>query len=464
MVRTGLDILLHDRLGLLRGKRVGLVTHPAATLGVPDFMSSLDALRAAGVNLTALFGMEHGFAGSAADGKALGNATDGRTGLPVFSLYGATKEPTAEMLAGVDLLIYDVQDVGVRFYTFISSLYYILRAAGEHGVPVIVLDRPNPLGGVAVEGPSIAPGFESFVGITAMPVRHGMTVGELARFFNAPNPPGPPSLRGKGGVSAPPSLPSQGREGGQGDERGRADLTVIPMAGWRRAMWFDDTGLPWVTTSPAMPHLSSATVYPGTCFLEGTVVSEGRGTALPFEQFGAPWMDAYATAEALNTAVAPRSGIEASAGFSGQRGQPAKASNPEDHPNSFQRQQMEDGRWGIAGGVVFRPTSFEPSSSKYAGETCYGVQLHVADRDALQPVRLGLQIIATLKALYPTQFAWRDYPRADGTKLFTLDRLIGTDRVRAALDAGASAAEIIAPWAAAEEAFRQGRQPYLLYE
>ncbi len=452
MVRTGLDILLRDRLDLLTGKRVGLVTHPAATLGVPDFMSSLDALRAAGVNLTALFGMEHGFAGSAADGKALGNATDGRTGLPVFSLYGATKEPTAEMLAGVDLLVYDVQDVGVRFYTFISSLFYILRAAGEHGVPVIVLDRPNPLGGVAVEGPSIAPGFESFVGITAMPVRHGMTVGELARFFNAPNPPGPPSLRGKGGVSAPPSLPSQGREGGQGDERGRADLTVIPMAGWRRAMWFDDTGLPWVTTSPAMPHLSTATVYPGTCFLEGTNVSEGRGTALPFEQLGAPWMDAYATADALNAAVV-------GAGLP-----PAAANDARSHKPAPTFAAVDDARSDKpAPTVVFRPTSFEPSSSKYAGETCYGVQIHVVDRDALQPVRLGLQVIATLKALYPTQFAWRDYPRADGTKLFTFDRLIGTDRVRAALDAGASAAEIVAPWTAAEEAFRQDRRPYLLY-
>ena len=200
MIRTGLDILLHDRLDSCAGERVGLVSHPAAIL--PDFTSSLDALRGAGVTLTALFGMEHGFAGSAADGKALGNATDARTGLPVFSLYGATKEPTAEMLAGVDVLVYDVQDVGVRFYTFISSLFYILRAAGKHGVPVIVLDRPNPLGGVAVEGPSIAPGFESFVGITAMPVRHGLTVGELARFFN-------------------------------GEHSFGADLTVIPMAGWR---------------------------------------------------------------------------------------------------------------------------------------------------------------------------------------------------------------------------------------
>ena len=271
MIRTGLDILLHHRLDLLTGRRVGLVSHPAAIL--PDFTSSLDALRQVGVNVTALFGMEHGFAGSAADGLAIDNATNGRTGLPVFSLYGATKEPTAEMLAHVDVLVYDVQDVGVRFYTFESTLFYLLAASREHGVPLIVLDRPNPINGMAVEGPSISPGFESFVGIAAIPIRHGLTVGELARFFN-----GHPPARG-------------GNEGG---------LTVIPMTGWRRAMWFDETGLPWVMTSPAMPHLSTATVYPGTCLIEGTNLSEGRGTALPFEQFGAPWMDAYAAAEALN--------------------------------------------------------------------------------------------------------------------------------------------------------------------
>jgi uncharacterized protein YbbC (DUF1343 family) len=187
-----------------------------------------------------------------------------------------------------------------------------------------------------------------------------------------------------------------------------------------------------------MPHLSTATVYPGTCLIEGTNLSEGRGTALPFEQIGAPWVDAYAAAEALN----------------------AMAGN----------WKLEAGNWKLetderrSAGVVFRPTSFEPSSSKYAGETCYGVQIHVTDRGALQPVRLGLQIVATLKALYPTQFAWRDYPRADGTKLFTFDRLIGSDRVRAALDAGASAAEIAAGWTAVEAEFRQRRQPYLLYD
>ncbi len=270
MIDTGLSILLTKRLDLLAGKRVGLISHPAAIL--PDFTSSLDALRQAGVNLTALFGMEHGFAGSAADGAAIGHAVDARTGLPVFSLYGATKEPTAEMLGRVDVLVYDVQDVGVRFYTFESTLFYALAASGKHGVPLIVLDRPNPINGVAVEGPGIAPGYESFVGIAPIPVRHGLTVGELARYFNA-------------------------------EHALRADLTVIPMAGWRRAMWFDETGLPWVTTSPAIPHLSTATVYPGTCFIEGTNVSEGRGTALPFEQLGAPWMDAYAAAEALNAAV-----------------------------------------------------------------------------------------------------------------------------------------------------------------
>jgi uncharacterized protein YbbC (DUF1343 family) len=405
MIHTGLDILLHDRLDLLAGRRVGLVSHPAAIL--PDFTSSLDALRAAGVNLTALFGMEHGFAGSAADGKAIGNATDTRTGLPVFSLYGATKEPTAEMLAGVDVLVYDVQDVGVRFYTFESTLFYLLAASRKHGVPLVVLDRPNPINGLAVEGPSIAPGFESFVGIAPIPIRHGLTVGELARYFNA--------------------------EHGLG-----ADLTVVPMTGWRRAMWFDQTGLPWATTSPAMPHLSTATVYPGACFIEGTNLSEGRGTALPFEQIGAPWMDAYAAAEALN----------------------ARAGS----------WKLEAGSWKLeaggrsGAGVVFRPTSFEPTSSKYAGETCYGVQMHVTDRDALSPARLGVLIVATLKALYPRQFAWRDYPRADGSRLFTIDRLTGSDATRKLLEAGAPAAEVVAGWAAVEEEFRRRREACLLYE
>lgn len=406
-VSTGLENLLRSRLELLRGRRVGLISHPAAVL--PDLTASLDALRAAGVRLRALFGMEHGFAGSAADGKAVGNAVDSRTGLPVFSLYGTTREPSAEMLAEVDVLLYDVQDVGVRFYTYISTLYYVLKAAGQHGLPVIVLDRPNPINGLAVEGPLVEPGFESFVGVVPIPVRHGMTVGELARYFNAEYDLG-------------------------------ADLTVVEMQGWRRSMWFDDTNLPWVTTSPAMPHLSTATVYPGMCLLEGTNVSLGRGTALPFEQLGAPWADAYRLAEALNRAQAEwaASHREASA-RTRKRPEPAVA-------------------------VRYRPTSFEPVGNKYAGETCYGVQVHVVDRAALRPVRMGLLIIATLKATFPSHFAWASYPRADGTHQFHFDRLIGSARVREALDAGVSAEEIIAGWTAVEEEFRYRRRAYLLYE
>jgi uncharacterized protein YbbC (DUF1343 family) len=395
MVRSGLEVLLRERLDLLRGRRVGLVTHPAAVL--PDLTASVDALCGAGMQLTALFGMEHGFAGSAADGKALADGVDGRTGLPVFSLYGASKEPTAEMLAGVDVLVYDVQDVGVRFYTFISTLHYLLRAAGQHDRPVIVLDRPNPINGLTVEGTLVAPGFESFVGIAPLPIRHGMTAGELALCFN--------------------DLPPAG-SGPEGGSLG-AGLTVVEMQGWQRDMRFDATGLPWVPTSPAMPHLSTATVYPGACLLEAVNVSEGRGTALPFEQCGAPWADAHDLAEAMNA-------LELA-------------------------------------GVHFRPTSFEPSGNRYAGQTCYGVQIHVTDRDALQPVRMGLHLIATLKALYPAKAAWSHYERADGSRLFHFDRLIGNAEVREALDAGTPVKQITSDWAAAEEEFRYRRRAYLLY-
>jgi len=386
MIRTGLQQLLRSRPGLLRGKRVGLVTHPAAVL--PDLTPSLDALREAGVQVTALFGMEHGFAGSAADGVAQGDGIDRRTGLPVFSLYSATREPTAEMLGGVDVLAYDVQDVGTRFYTFISTLYHILAAAGRHGRQVVVLDRPNPINGVAVEGPSLAPGFESFVGVAAIPVRYGLTVGELARYFN--------------------------EECALG-----AGLAVVEMHGWQRGMWFESTGLPWVPTSPAMPHLATATLYPGTCLLEAVNVSEGRGTALPFEQCGAPWIDGRALAEALNA-------LELA-------------------------------------GVRFRATAFEPGGSKYSGKTCYGVQIHVTDREALQPVRMGLHLIATLKATHGAQFAWTHYERADGSTLFHFDRLIGNAEVRRALDAGIPVEQITADWGAAEDEFRYQRRAYLLY-
>ena len=326
-IRTGLDVLISDRVSLMKGRRLGLVTHPAAVTA--NLQDSASAIQAAGLNLAALFGPEHGLYGLVADGVAVDHSTDPRTGLPVFSLYGKTKEPTPEMLSGVDALIFDMQDVGMRFYTFPSTLFYILRGAAREGKPVIVLDRPDPITGSIVEGPLVEPGFESFVGITPVALRYGLTPGELAGWLNDR-------------LESP------------------ADLTIIKMEGWRREMWFDQTERSWVITSPAIPHLSSAIVYPCTCLVEGTNLSEGRGTALPFEQIGAPWVDGWRLAERLN-----QPGLE---------------------------------------GVIFRPTGFTPLTSKHAGQACGGVQLHVTDRARFQPLRVGVHLLAACRDLFPDDF------------------------------------------------------------
>jgi len=384
MIRTGLDILVHERLDLLRGRRVGLATHPAAVLS--DLTSAVDALLNAGVKLTALFGPEHGFDGFAADGATVDNATDAHTGLPVYSLYGSVREPTAAMLADVDVLVFDMQDVGARFYTFISTLLYVLRSAAQAGKPVLVLDRPNPINGTCVEGPLVEPGLESFVGIVPIPIRHGLTTGELARHIN--------------------------KECDLG-----TDLTVIEMHGWQRGMWFDQTGLPWVPPSPGMPHLSTAVVYPGTCLIEGTNLSEGRGTPLPFEIVGAPWLDGHALAQSLNRLDLP--------------------------------------------GVRFRPVYFVPSASKHTGRKCSGAQVHVMDRDLLCPVTMGLHIVAACRAQAPEHFeflssSWEGQPPH-------FDLLTGVAAVREGLAAGKAVREIVASWTEIEMQFEDKRQPCLLY-
>ncbi len=399
-VRTGLDVLLREGAARLHGRRAGLISHPAAVTHEDRSLTpSVVALRRAGVDLVALFGMEHGFAGAAADGAAVDQAADPASGLPVYSLYGANLEPTTDMLAGIDVLLYDVQDVGVRYYTFISTLFYALRACGRAGIPLLVLDRPDPLNGLAVEGPSIEPGYTSFVGIAPMPIRHGLTPGEMAGYFNA-------------------------------TYHLNADLQVIPLEGWRREMWFDDTGLTWIPTSPGIPHLSTAIVYPGTCLLEGTTLSEGRGTALPFEVAGAPGLDPYRLADALNDLDLP--------------------------------------------GARFRPTAFEPSASKHAGRPCAGVQLHVTDRDALRPVTLGLHLVAACQArasagavasadaLASAEFAF--LPSSWEGRLPHFDLLAGGPALRTGLAAGAPVAELTASWPAIAARFREERAPFLLYK
>ena len=380
----GLERLLDSQLETLSGKRVGLVSHPAAVL--PDYVHGLDALRARGVNITALFGAEHGFFGESAAGVQISNQIDQRTGLPVFSLYGDAYLPSAEALSLVDVMLFDMQDVGARFYTYISTLWHVMIASAEHGKRLVVCDRPNPLGGLEVEGPLVAPEYYSFVGITSLPNRYGMTMGELARLF---------------------------KDLTQAD----IDLEVIRMEGWTRGMWFDETGQAWVAPSTNMPTLATATVYPGMCLFESTNLSEGRGTTVPFETIGAPWLDAHALAKSLNNLDLP--------------------------------------------GVRFRPSFFTPASNLFAGEMCQGVQVHVTDRDVFRPVRTAVKVLQACEQANPDKFMFMP-PRQAGQPA-ALEKLSGTDQVRRFISGELSEEDMFEQWSLAEQEFAKMREPYLLY-
>ena len=384
MVRPGLEVLLEQKLDLVRGRRVGLVTNHSAVTS--DLTHIVDALLGAGVNLVALYGPEHGVRGDVACGEEVPSDTDPRTGILVHSLYGPTKKPTPEMLADVDIMLYDLQDVGARFYTFTQTMSYVMEACGENGKQIAVLDRPNPVNGVAVEGGILDAEFTSFIGVHPIPVRHGMTVGELAMLFN------------KGfGVDT--------------------DLEVVPCEGWKRSMWFDQTGLPWMMPSPNMPTPVAAELYPGLCFVEGTNVSEGRGTTRPFEMAGAPWADGYKVAERLNSYGLP--------------------------------------------GVRFGPVHFIPNASKHQEQRCSGVVVYVTDRNVVSSVDLGLYVVKTFRDLYPDDFQFRP-PGTSGRHFF--DLLAGTDSVRLAIEDGVSVEEIVNSWAGDElREFMEVRQKYLLY-
>jgi len=364
-------------MDLLAGKRVGLVTNPTGRTAAG--VSDIDALfRHPDVRLTALFGPEHGLRGNAENGVAVDSTTDSATGLPIFSLYGTTRRPTSAMLKNVDVLVFDIGDVGARFYTFASTMAYVMQAAAAEKKPVIVLDRPNPIGGDAVEGPVLEPGQESFIGLYPLPVRHGMTMGELAGLFN--------------------------------DAFGiRANLTVVPLANWRRGMWYDQTELPWVRPSPNIPDLATAVVYPGAGLIEATNVAEGRGTPTPFKNVGAPWLDGEHWAAALNAAA--------------------------------------------LAGVTFEPTRFTPINNKFAGQSCGGVKISVTDRVQFQPVVAGLTLLASARALAPRAFTWEA-----GFPL-----MIGNTWVQQRIDSGVPIAEIAQSWQPGLKSFLTTREKYLLY-
>jgi uncharacterized protein YbbC (DUF1343 family) len=386
-VLTGLDRLLDERLSLIKGRRLGLLCHQASVdRALQHARDLIGSVR--GVRLAALFAPEHGLWGAAQDQAPIGSSRDPVGGLPVWSLYGRRRAPAPGMLRGLDALVCDLQDVGARYYTFVWSLALAMGACARAGVRVIVLDRPNPLGGVRVEGNVPDPRFLSFVGLYPLPARHGMTIGELARYLN--------------------------------DRHGiDAALDVIPMRGWRREMLWEDTDLPWVPPSPNMPTPDTARVYPGGCLIEGTNLSEGRGTTRPFEWIGAPFVDGHALSSALHAERLP--------------------------------------------GAHFRPCAFEPTFHKWQGRLCGGVQLHVTDRHRFKPYLTGLAVIATARRLYPRHFSWRKPPYEFETRRLPIDLLCGTDEIRRQLEAGRPLREIEASWRSGLAAFARVRRRYLLY-
>lgn len=376
MVRLGVEVLMSqtDR----KRWRFGMLTNALATTS--ELVPSVDALRQAGFSIVALFVPEHGFYGAASAGEKIASGYDPKRGIAIFTLYGETLKPLPEWLNGLDALLVDLPDVGCRFYTYAWTMSYLLEAAAQRDLPVFVLDRPNPINGVQVEGQNQKEVVGSLVGRFPIAIRHGLTIGELARWLTQTQFPD-------------------------------AQVEVIPCEGWRRAMWWDETGLPWVPPSPAMATLETATVYPGTCLVEGTNLSEGRGTARPFEWIGAPFADEDEVAALLNKLNLP--------------------------------------------GVRFRPHRFIPSASKHAGEVCKGVQVHVTDRNAFRPVRTGLCVLAAFKRLYRHAFAWQKA---------TIDRLMGTSAFRQAMEDADDPMTVALEWSTEpDEAFLRQRSACLLY-
>jgi uncharacterized protein YbbC (DUF1343 family) len=403
-VKPGIEVFLENHIDLIKGKRVGLVTNPT---GVDTHLKTdIELLfQHPEINLTALYGPEHGVRGNAQAGEYVPFYMDCIYQLPVFSLYGQTmkpdegmishideymrsfdmqnkeKSPSQQMVSKLDVMIFDIQDVGTRIYTYIATMAFCMQACAENNIEFIVLDRPNPINGIGLEGPVLEyPEFSSFVGLYPIPVRHGMTVGELALLFN------------------------------DAFLEKKVALNVIPMRGWERDMWYDDTLLPWVIPSPNMPTLKTAMVYPGQVYLEGTNVSEGRGTTKPFELFGAPWIEANHLTCILNALNLP--------------------------------------------GVKFREAWFKPVMSKYKGKLCGGSQIHITNKDSFKPFQCTLWIIKTIREEYPEYFRFHEE---------YFDKIMGTDQIRRDLIKGTSIQKITDSYQKELNLFEQKRKKYLLY-
>jgi uncharacterized protein YbbC (DUF1343 family) len=378
-VRPGIEVFLADLPPQVRGKRVGLITNHTGIdrARTPD----IDLIaRHKDLTLVALLAPEHGIRGDIAAGEKVSDEADARTGVPIFSLYLAEdRGPTPEMLKNVDVLVYDLQEVGGRTWTYVSTMALAMQAAAKKKIPFVVLDRPNPIGGDIVEGALLDPKFKSFVGMYPIPARHGMTVGELATLFNQ-----------KYGIGV--------------------ELIVARAANWRRALWFDETGLPWVNPSPNLRSLAALTSYPGSVYFEGTNLTEGRGTDRPFEQIGASWLNAPAVTKIMNDMRLP--------------------------------------------GIRFEPVTLSVASTaaKFKGQTIPGIRFVIIDRQAYRPVRTSLLLIDRIRRQHPKEFAWTA----------TIDRLTGSDRVRLAIE-GRRLPSLLEQWDREAAEFREGRKPFLLY-
>ena len=386
--RLGVEVLLAEKIDIIRGLRIGVVCNQASIL--PDFTHVADVfLKNTDCKLTTLFGPQHGIRGDVQDNMIeTPHTVDRETGIPVYSLYSETREPTEEMLADVDVIVFDMQDVGCRIYTFIYTMANCMRAARKFGKKVVVCDRPNPINGTAVEGNMLEEEFASFVGQFPMPTRHGMTCGELALLFN--------------------------------DHYGiGCDLEVVKMDGWERDFWFEQTGLPFVMPSPNIPTVDTCVIFPGTVHIEGTEVSEGRGTTKPFELIGAPYMDPVVYKRELDKLDLP--------------------------------------------GVAFRSTYFQPTFQKHARVTCGGVQIHMTDREALLPVITGVAVMKLAFDLYPEHFLWKQEAYEYVFDVNPIDVVAGTDKLRKQLENGESVEAIQASWEEGEVEFRTLRKKYLLY-